>query len=185
MRYYLTMKTVFYFTLISFGLYGCASKLPQTIAEAPVESISAGQVQQKPDAFAGKQVRWGGEILEVGNSERYTDVLVVGRELEKDGQPIEGSQVDARFIARFPGFREPSDFPEGKLLTVSGTLSGVEVRNVGEYPYTYPVVSVLEYHRWPEKKVYDRYPYYYPPYYGWGRYPGHSWWGYPGYPYWW
>ena len=91
--------------------------------------------------------------------------------------PVEDSKVDARFIARFSGFREPADFPEGKRLTVSGTLSGVEVHNVGEFPYPYPVVEVIESHRWPEKKHYDHYPYYpyYPSYYGWGPYGGYPW----------
>ncbi len=179
------MKKILYFTVILLWVTGCASKLPQTISEPPAEAIAVRQAQQAPDAFTGKRVRWGGEILEVDNSEQHTDVLVVGRELEKDGEPVEGSEADARFIARFPGFQEPSDFPEGKRLTVSGTLAGVEVRKVGDYDYSYPVVNVGEFHRWPEKKVYDQYPYYYPPYYGWGRYPGHPWWGYPGYPYWW
>lgn len=164
---------------------GCASKLPQTIAAPPADAISATQVQQTAEAFAGKQIRWGGEILEVANTEQHTDVLVVGRELEKDGEPIANSQVDARFIARFPGFQEPAEFPAGKRLTVSGTLSGVEVRKVGEYDYSYPVINAGEFHRWPEKKAYDRAPYRYPPYYGWGRYPGRLWWGYPGYPYRW
>ncbi|HID44659.1 MAG TPA: hypothetical protein EYP34_02740, partial [Chromatiaceae bacterium] len=118
------MKTIIYSTLILWGLSGCASKLPQTIAEPPTEMISAQQVQQQPESFGGKQVRWGGEILEVVNSEQHTDVLVVGRALEKDGEPIGGSTVDARFIARFPGFQEPSDYPADKRLTVSGSVAG-------------------------------------------------------------
>jgi len=175
------MRKILYFIVIVMVMSGCASKLPQSIAQPPAEVISASAVQQHPESYLGKQVRWGGEILEVANAEQHTDVLVVGRELEKDGEPIEDSKVDARFIARFSGFREPADFPEGKRLTVSGTLSGVEVRNVGEFPYPYPVVEVIESHRWPEKKHYDHYPYYpyYPSYYGWGPYGGYPWWRYP------
>ncbi len=183
------MKKVFYFSVICLWLTGCASSLPRTIAEAQVESISARQVQQTPDAYRGKQVRWGGEVLEVSNIEKYTDVLILGRELKKNGEPLKNSRVDARFIARFPGFREPSECGQGRRITVTGVVSGVEVRNVGEYPYSYPVVNAAEDHCWPEKKIHDHYPYYpysYPPYYGWRRYPGgYPWWSYPGYPYWW
>jgi len=181
------MKKVFYVIVISLWLAGCASSLPRTIAEAPAETIFARQVQQTPDVYSGKQVRWGGEVLEVSNTEQHTDVLVLGRELEKDGRPVKSSQVDARFIARFPGFREPSEFPRGQRITVSGILAGVEMHNVGEYPYLYPVVHVNDVHRWPKKKIRNYHPYSpYPPYYGWWRHPGgYPWWGYPGYPYWW
>ncbi|WP_456415694.1 Slp family lipoprotein [Thiolapillus sp.] len=181
------MKKVLYLSVISLWLAGCASNIPQTITEAPAEAIFARQVQQAPDAYNGKQVRWGGEVLEVANTEQHTDVLVLGRELKNDGEPVKNSPVDARFIARFPGFREPSEFPQGQRITVSGVLSGVEVHNVGEYPYSYPVVNVSDVYRWPKKKLRDHYPYYpYPPYYGWRPYPGWPpWWAYPDYPYWW
>ncbi len=163
-------------------LGGCASNIPGGVAEAPAKAVSAAQVQKQPEAFIGQPVRWGGEILEVSNAEQHTDVLVLGRELEKKGEPVIDGQVDARFIARFPGFVEPGVLPRDKRLTVRGKVTGVEVRKVGEFPYPYPVVEVEESHLWPDPRPRDDYPYYWGPYHGWGppyyRYP----WGYP---WWW
>ncbi len=163
-------------------LSGCASRLPQSIEQAPGESIAIAQVQKTPQSFLGKEVRWGGDILEVANTGDHTDVLVLGRELSKKGEPVVDGQVDARFIARFAGFREPAVFPQDKRLTVSGVISGVEQRKVGEYSYPYPVVEVRESHLWPDPRPRDEHRYYYGPYYGWGPYYRYPWWGYP---YWW
>jgi len=161
-------------------LGGCASNLPRSIAEAPKVAVTVVQVQKQPAAFTGKTICWGGEILEVVNAEKHTDVLVLGRELENDGKPFVDGKIDARFIARFSGFREPADYPQGKRLTVSGVIMGLEIRKVGEYPYPYPVVEVVESHLWPDPRPdYDYHPYYYGPYYGWGPYPRYPWWGYP------
>jgi outer membrane lipoprotein len=180
------MKKVVYLTVILLGLGGCASKLPPGIAQAPQKAVAARQVQQSPEVYQAARVRWGGEVLEVVNTEETTDVLILGRPLEKDGEPADDVSIDARFIARFPGFQEPSAFPEGQRMTVSGKLLGVEQRLVGEYSYPYPVVEVEEFHRWKERRQHDDYPYYYSPYYGWGAYPGYPWWGRrPYYPYWW
>lgn len=179
------MKKVVYLTVLLLGLGGCATKLPPGIAQAPQKTVVAQQVQQSPEAYQRAQVRWGGEVLEVVNNAHTTDVLILGRTLEKNGEPLEEGGVDARFIARFAGFQEPSDFPQGQRITVRGKLLKVEKRLVGEYAYPYPVVEVTEFHRWKEKRQYDDYPYYYSPYYGWGGYLGYPYWGYPRYPYWW
>ena len=164
-------------------LSGCASRLPQSITQAPAESLSVAQVQKAPQDYRGKEVRWGGDILEVVNARKHTDVLVLARKLGRKGEPVVDGQADARFIARFSGFREPAEFPEKKRLTVSGSIIGMEKRKVGEFSYPYPVVEVRESHLWPDPRPMDDYRYYYGPYYGWGppyyRYP---WWGYP---YWW
>ncbi len=176
------MKTLVYLMTVAVWLSGCASNIPKGIAEPPEKPVSAADVQKQPDAFVGLPVRWGGKILEVSNSEKHTDVLVLGRELKKKGEPVTDGRVDARFIARFPGFVEPGLLPEDKRLTVRGRITGVEVRKVGEYPYSYPVVNVEESHLWPDPRPVDDYRYYYGPYYGWGPYYRYPWWGYP---YWW
>jgi outer membrane lipoprotein len=176
------MKKPVYLMGMLLWLSGCASKLPQSIVQAPVEPVAVTQVQKTPQPFLGRDVRWGGEILEVANAEDHTDVLILGRELGRKGEPVVDGQVDARFIARFEGFMEPAVFPRDKRLTVSGVITGVEQRKVGEFSYPYPVVTVRESHLWPDPRPRDDYRYYYGPYYGWGPYYRHPWWGYP---YWW
>lgn len=163
---------------------GCATNIPSEISQAPAESISASQVQASSPEFEGRRVRWGGEIIKVINEREVTDVEVLGKALSSNGKPQSDSAVDARFVARIQGFVDPADYVAGKRLTVSGTVSGLDIRKVGEYEYPYPVVIVDSYHMWPREKqkvycanCYDPWPYYGP--WGWYRYP------YGRYPYWW
>jgi outer membrane lipoprotein len=175
------MKWWFHSTLILLLLNGCASNLPSAIREAPAEPLSVRQAQQDPEAFRGREVRWGGEIIEVRNAEDHSDVVVLGRELKSRGEPLVDGAVDGRFIARFGGFVDPAELSEGKRITVRGRVVGLESHNVGQFPYPYPVVEVMAWHLWPDP---EPYPHYYDPW--WPYYPYPYYWGRPwGHPYWW
>jgi len=170
------MKGWFHSTLILLLLNGCASQLPSAIREAPAEPVSVQDVQGKPETYRSQAVRWGGEVIEVQNKADHSDVLVLGRELKKKGEPKIDGAVDGRFIARFGGFIDPAEMPQGKRITVSGHVTGLERHEVGEFLYPYPVVEVTAWHLWPDPEPANYYydpwwPYYYP--YYWGR------------PYWW
>lgn len=171
-----------YLLLLLLLAAGCATNVPKGVSKSPDESISVGQVQASSADFEGRRVRWGGEVIKVINGKETTDVEVLGKALERGGKPKSDGAVDGRFVARIPGFVDPADYVAGKRLTVSGTVSGMENRKVGEYAYPYPVVQVDSYHLWPKAKERVYYPAYYDPwpYYGpWGWYP------YRRYPYWW
>lgn len=174
------MKLLLHSTLILLVLSGCASKLPGSITQAPAEPLQVKDVQQQPEAYLSREVRWGGEIVEVQNKADHSDVLVLGRELKSRGEPKVDGVVEGRFIARFGTFVDPAELPEGKRITVSGRIIGLETRDVGEFPYPYPVVEVVAWHLWPDPEPAN---YYYDPW--WPYY--HPWyWGRPwGYPYWW
>ncbi len=163
------------FLLLPLLLAGCATPLPSAIFEPPARPFSVRDVQKNPGAHLSKEARWGGEILEVHNPKDHTDVLVLGRSLKKNGRPEDNGVVDGRFIARFSGFVDPGQLPEGRLLTVSGPVIAVETHKVGDYPYRYPVVQVVAWHLWPkpEPRYYYRDPW-------WPYYPGYPW-----YPHWW
>ncbi len=168
------MKRLLHCTLILLLLDGCTSQLPGTIARPPAEPVSVREVQRDAGSHLSREVRWGGDIIEVQNHSDHTDVLVLARELKKDGEPKEDGAVDGRFIARFGSFIDPAQLPEGRLLTVSGPVIGMESHKVGEYPYRYPVVQVTAWHLWPKPRTYYHDPW-------WPYYPGYPW----RYPYWW
>ena len=77
-------------------------------------------------------------------------------------------------------------FGAGLLITVIGTVSGVEERKVGDVPYRYPVLLLERIRLWPRDVVLGSdyyYPWgpwpYYDPYYYWprrGLYPYGWWW---------
>jgi outer membrane lipoprotein len=171
------------------GLAGCASSVPVTIRDAPATRLSIASAQQEPDRAIGRQVRWGGSIIAVVNLERSTQIEVLSRPLDGDGEPRPAADGLGRFIAELPGFVDPAEYPKDRLLTVVGPITGVIKRDVGEYPYPYPVVAATSRYLWPEQTVVP-YPYYPYRWYGWYGYrpwygPYGPWYG-PAYgPWWW
>lgn len=162
-------------------LVGCASKLPESIRVAPASQPTIDQARHAADRYVGTAVRWGGELVEVRNQRASTELEILGRQLDSDGEPRPNSNAQGRFIARVEGFIDPADYQSGQLLTVAGKLSGKVSGKVGEYDYLYPVVDVAQVHRWPEPVQNVIYPAYPGPYYG-------PWWPhrYYGWPYpWW
>lgn len=161
---------------------GCASAPPE-IREAPPFNPEVAEVRQDPDRFQGQVARWGGLILETENRAEVTAITVLALPLSKGGKPEIGDTSPGRFIALVPRFLEPTLYKKDRKLTVKGAVTGTETRQVGEFPYTYPVIQVAHDYLWPVEPVlseYDRYPWwwydpwYYPwynPYYPYYRHP--------------
>ena len=153
------------------------------IREAPASSPGLGTVRESPESFRSREVRWGGEILEIVNREDFTELTILARPLSKNGEPSETDSSPGRFIARIAGFIDPEEYPTGRRITVRGTLANADTRKVGEYSYVHPVVSATDWYLWPEleRRQPDRYPWwYYDPwwYSPWYHYPYY----YPSYP---
>jgi outer membrane lipoprotein len=153
----------------------CASTVPPAIRGEIPGAPTVRQVQQAQEAHLGRRVRWGGSILAVRNLADRTEIEVLARALAGDGEPRVGAEGEGRFIARLSGFVDPAEYPADRLLTVVGRVLEVVIRDVGEYPYRYPVVSADSRYLWPEP---DPLPGSYPFGYPWGS-PWDSTWGSP------
>lgn len=155
---------------------GCATSVPEAIRQAPPTQVSVADVQREAPRFLGQTVRWGGTILAVRNRERVTEVEVLARPIAGDGRPLAQAAGAGRFLAEVPGFLDPAEYPEGRLLTLTGRVARTETRPVGDYPYAYPVIAAQSRYLWPEppprrEVPYYGYPYPYPWYDPWYFYP--------------
>jgi outer membrane lipoprotein len=159
---------------------GCASKVPKVIATPPASEIRVDEVQQQHQRFTNTEVRWGGDIISVENLSQETVIEVLSHPLDDEGKPKNDSRSIGRFLARIEGYLEAEEFPKNRQITITGTITEVVKKPVGEYPYPYPVIEVEAYYLWPEQKVYNH-PYYYDPFYDpfyypyWRRYPYYYW----------
>lgn len=153
--------------ILSILLGGCAAYGPR--GEVGPIGPALSEVRGNPDAYFGTLVRWGGSIARVENRRDETWIEVVEHRLNANGYPQPSVASDGRFIARIPGFLDPAVYAEGRLLTVAGTVESTTRRNIGEYPYTFPVVAADEYRLWEERRERDVI-YYYPYDYWWPSY---------------
>ncbi|MCF6283364.1 MAG: Slp family lipoprotein [Candidatus Polarisedimenticolaceae bacterium] len=174
------MKRSIFITLLLLAavmLTGCSSNAPELIKTTPSSEISVTQAQRGIEPFIGQRVRWGGTIITVENFRDKTVIELLSRPLSKGGEPIGDNPGIGRFLATTAGFIDPTEYPLGRLLTISGRLSKLITRPVGQYPYRYPVVEIDTLYLWPipqEPPLYYRdplfdpwYPWHYRPYYYW------------------
>ena len=141
--------------LLALLLSACASQVPQAIRDAPAGSPSLAEVRVQPTDYLGRQVRWGGTIIETVNREHDTWLTLLGRPLTRYGEPAVSDESDGRFIATVPEFLDPKVYLPGRHVTISGALARTEAGKVGEYPYTYAVVQADAWHLWPVKTERD------------------------------
>ena len=110
---------------------------------APVEAASAPQ-------RAGERVIWGGMVIEVVNRAESSEIVVLGYPLDSKQRPLLKQPTVGRFIAVVPGYVEPFDFPQGRFVTLRGSVSGAREALIDERPYVYPVLAVEDTFLWPQ-----------------------------------
>jgi outer membrane lipoprotein len=162
------------FTITLLALAGCTT-IPEQL-QGTFPDVSPARVE--PAAF-GNTVRWGGVIIDSMNAQDNTCFEVLSRDLDKYLRPKVEDRTAGRFIACKQGFYDPEVFARGREVTLIGRIRDVEVKNIDEFKYRYPVVDVDELVLWQVREevfvvdgFYD--PFWYPYYWGspyWGHYP--------------
>lgn len=169
------MKPIYNIFIFSFSLIllVACSTVPPSISDSTV-SPNIAQVQTNPSSHIGQTIRWGGTINQLENFDEKTNIIVIARNLNRNGRPIDDHASNGRFIAEVKEFVDPEIYTKGREITVSGKI--VEIRNIkiGEHMYPYPVVATETSHLWREYRD-NPYPYNFYPY----GYHGYPYFGYP------
>jgi len=89
-----------------------------------------------------KTYLWGGEILTIENLKETTEITILSYPLDNNEKPKYSKQSTGRFIASYSGFLEPTDYNQGKLVTVIGSLKEFKQDKVEQADYQFPVLAV-------------------------------------------
>jgi outer membrane lipoprotein len=181
------MKNIYRWIFLFFMfilLSGCAHVISKDLRTQVDISLTFQQVLQNPNAYKGKMVVWGGEIIEAVNQKDGTTLIeVLQRPLGWREEPRKTIASEGRFLALVDRYLDPYVFRKGRKVTVAGEILGEEIKQIGKMDYRYPLLSSRQIYLW-EDYYYYPVPYYYDP---WWDYP-YGWRGYPygwGPPYWW
>ncbi len=165
-----------WFLLLFFAIFltGCAHVISKDLRLSADPSLTFGQVHQNSNAYKGKMVVWGGEIVEtVNQKDGATQIEVIQSPLDWRGEP-KGTHLSAgRFLVLVNEYLDPYVYRKGRKITVAGEILGEKTKPLGEMEYRYPVLSSKQIYLWPEYYHYPYSYYYYDP-----------WWYYPYYPRW-
>ena len=156
--------------LLVFLSSGCVHVISKDLRAKSDPSLTLSQVRQNPEAFKGKWVVWGGEIIETTNQkEGTTQIEVFQKPLGWREEPKETIASEGRFLILADKYLDPYIFRRGKKITVAGEIIGEKIKPLGEMDYRYPIVSSQKIYLWPQY-YYQPYPYFY---------FDPLWWGYP------
>jgi len=127
------------------GLTGCQRTDPVRTTEA---DVTIQPRQAAAGGHAGRAVVWGGTLVAVQNLKDRTRLEVLAFPLDSDGYPEADDPSTGRFMADHFGFLDPADYAPGRRVTVRGNIRGVETGSVGDAPYRYPAVEVVDVRLW-------------------------------------
>lgn len=134
------------------------SLLLSACAVSPFNKVGLGQIDrtvsytqavQNPLAVRGHQVLFGGSIVSTQNFTDHTEITLLAYPLDKADRPITSAAPSGRFIVLHPGYLEGMHYAPGRLLSVRGTLQGVQVQPLGQNKYNYPLLDSRELYLWP------------------------------------
>jgi outer membrane lipoprotein len=128
---------------------GCAAVISQETLKTVDQDIRFEQILENTEAYRGKVVLLGGEIINTENVPNKTVIIVLQRSLGYNQKPDSEGESKGRFIVSTPDFLDPAIYRPRRKITVVGPVMGKEVRPLGELEYAYPVIEKKELHIWP------------------------------------
>lgn len=136
--------------LIAAGLLlaGCSTtpvftQLPPEVAPPPY------LVSESPQRWLEHDVVWGGMILEVNNFAHHSEIEILSFPLDYRQRPLLDQADHGRFILLLPGYAESENFRAGRVLSVTGRITGERAGEFRGLPYLWPEVDVDQLHLWP------------------------------------
>ncbi len=152
---------------------------------AKAEPLPFSEVFKNPEAYKGRMVIWGGEIIQtINQKDRTTLIEVLQRPLGWMEAPKETEASGGRFLVLVESFLDPHIYQKKREVTVAGEILGEKTKPLGEMEYHYPLLLSKQIYLWREYQYYYLPPYY--PYSPWGYYGFYGpwyydpwWWGYP------
>ncbi len=123
---------------------GCGAAISPEILKEVDQSLSFEDLLKNPEAFRGKTVLLGGDIIETENLPDRTLIIVLQRPLNSKKKPDGNDKSKGRFIIFAPEILDPVIYGKGRKITVAGRVAGKEVRALDGIKYAYPVIEKRE-----------------------------------------
>ena len=156
--------------IVCLATLGCQHTISEPLRQQAEPVVSFEALRRDPEAFKGRMVILGGDILKTHNTPQHTSIEILQKPLDRFEAPLITDQTAGRFIAQCDQYLDPAIYAPGRQITVAGKVLGGYTGQVGKADYLYPLISCAELHLWPRvsyETMYPVYPYpwrYYPCY---------------------
>lgn len=141
---------IIFLFIISFFILSCGPKIiPKEMEERIDKKLSFREVKKDPEAYTGKRILVGGEIIETRNLKDNTEIEILQKPLGPDRAPLTVDESDGRFILIHPSFLDPTVFRSGRRITAVGLVKGGRSQMLGEMQMIYPILEEEHIYLWP------------------------------------
>lgn len=144
------VRHIIFLPLAAMVLTACATS-PKFDTSGIDASITPRRAVDEIKTLQGVVVLWGGVIISSYNLKDATQLEILVYPLDFEQRPDTEKTPLGRFLAEQDGYLETTDFTQGHLITVRGTLKDKRIGHIGETEYIYPVVKINQLHLWPKQ----------------------------------
>ncbi len=137
-------------SVVLWGVTGCIAVLSDQVRQQAEQTLTFEQLYARPEAYVGRTVILGGEILRVWNVPEATWLDVVHRPLNPEDQPMLTERGAGHFVVRYDRYLNPLTYTAGRVVTVAGRVLGAYTDTVGERADVAPLLAGVELYLWPQ-----------------------------------
>lgn len=146
----------FSLALVLWIVAGCASSpdvVPESLESQIDKAVTFDQVIANPDAYRGKVVVIGGEVLKAKGLKDGTQLEVLQLPLDSFQRPTpQRTESRGRFLALNKDFLDPATFTDGVPVTIVAEVTGSAVQHLDEVDYRYPTLEIRHLHVWDDAR---------------------------------
>lgn len=111
-------------------------------------SITPQRAVAESATLQDAQILWGGVIISSVNLKDASQFEILAYPLTSEQRPDTEKPPVGRFLALQNGYLELSNYAQGRLISIRGTLQGKRSGHIGETEYIYPVLKINQFHLW-------------------------------------
>lgn len=155
-------------------LVGCVTTFPSSLMQQVDLALRFDQLAATPDAYRGRLVMVGGEVIRTEPGPEGTELEILQRPVAYNGFPRLFGESRGRFLVRVPESLKTAAAQPGWLVAVVGDVQGAKDRCADHLPY----LEARDLKAWPSSAAFPSSPY--PPsrYWRYFDWP-YSYWGHP------
>jgi len=127
---------------------GCAPPFPKELLDKVEKNLSFSELNKAPESHTGKMMMVGGTIVDMKNLKEGSQMEVLQKPLDGEGQPALTDETGGRFLVVTQTYLDAAVFHRGRSVTIIGEVTGSKVQPLGEIEYRYPVLTAKELHLW-------------------------------------
>ncbi|MBW2519330.1 MAG: Slp family lipoprotein [Deltaproteobacteria bacterium] len=135
------------------------SPIPESALQKVDRTTTIAMVDEAPTAFLNHNLLVGGVIIDHEFSDRGSVLELEQWQITSWGEPISYHSDARRFFVKSNQTLDPTIYQPGKIVTLTGRVTGSDMRRTQQIPDRYSMLTLDEIHIWDTPFRYGIHPY--------------------------